>query len=229
MALELGIAPEKHRAAIALDLVADIRKRGWHLSTGFSGTQMLLPALSEAGYHDVACRLLLNRDYPSWGYTIKKGATTIWELWNSDTEGPSMNSRNHFAFGSVGEWLFRYLAGIDLAPNSTGYKHVLIHPHPSRPAGELRWVKAAYDSIQGRIASEWKVEPSAFTLSVEIPANTKATVVIPADTVAKVTESGNPLRQAAVVTKVRTAKGNVICEIGAGRYDFRSESRLFKV
>jgi alpha-L-rhamnosidase len=233
MALRLGIVPEKNRAAVAKDLVADIKKRKWHLSTGFSGTQMLLPALSDAGYNDVAIRLLLNRDYPSWGYMIAKGATTIWELWNSDTEGPSMNSRNHFAFGAVGEWLFRYLAGIDLGSyernrvDDAGYKRILIHPriptrstlHASR-SNELNWVKASYESIHGRIGSEWKIEKNTLELKVEIPANTRATVVIPAASAKQITESGQPLAKAKGISRVRKTKDGVVCEVGAGSYEF---------
>ncbi len=220
LALELGVVPPNARATVVRDLVDDIERRGWHLSTGFVGTRWLLPALSDNGYDDVAQRLLLNRDYPSWGYMIEKGATTIWERWNSDTMGPEMNSRNHFAFGSVGEWLFRYLAGIDTAPDGAGYRHIVIYPRPGQPGSELNYAKATYESINGPIVSEWRVTPGSFELNVQIPANTWATVYIPAASVTRVTESGRPLREAPGVSRVRTSKGRVVCEVGAGAYAF---------
>ncbi len=220
LALGLGIVPKEARASVIQDLVDDIRRRDWHLSTGFVGTKWLLPVLSDYGYDDVAQRLLLNRDYPSWGYMIAKGATTIWELWDSDKKGPEMNSRNHFAFGSVGEWLFRYLAGIETAPDGAGYRHVIIHPHPGQPESELNHVKASYDSVYGRIVSEWKVEPQRFELHVQIPANTHATVYLPAASARQVTEGGRPLKEAQGIIRVRKAGGHIICEVGAGTYTF---------
>lgn len=220
LVLGMGVVPARARASVARDLVADIERRGWHLSTGFVGTKWLLPALSDNGYDEVAQRLLLNRDYPSWGYMIEKGATTIWERWNSDTMGPEMNSRNHFAFGSVGEWLFRYLAGIDIAPNGAGYRKIVIYPRPGKPEGELNYVKAIYESIHGPIVSEWRITPERFELNVQIPANTQATVYIPAVSAARVMESGKPLRQAEGVSYVKTVRGRVVCEVGAGTYAF---------
>src|SRR5207248_11361488 len=112
---------------IADVLVKDIEKRNMHLSTGFVGTCYLMRALSMAARDDVAYQLLLNDTFPSWGYTISKGATTIWERWNGDTGDPGMNSYNHYSFGAVGEWLYRYMAGIDSAPGAA-YKHIVIHP-----------------------------------------------------------------------------------------------------
>jgi len=220
LALAFGVVPEGARRSVADDLVRNIESRGGHLSTGFSGTQWLLPALCDSGHADVAHRLLLNRDFPSWGYMIGKGATTIWELWNSDTEGPSMNSRNHFAYGSVGEWLFRYLGGIDTAEDGPGYQHVVVRPFPGCADGELSRVTAVYDSVRGRIISAWRVLPSALELCLDVPANCRATVHIPADSVGSVTEMGRPLAEAEGVSGVRTEGGRVVCEVGAGSYSF---------
>jgi alpha-L-rhamnosidase len=220
LALAFGVVPESARKSVAENLVRNIESRGGHLSTGFGGTQWLLPALCETGHADLARRLLLNRDFPSWGYMIGKGATAVWELWNSDTEGPGMNSRNHFAYGSVGEWLFRYLAGIDTAEDGPGYGHIVVRPFPGCPEGELNQVTATYESIRGRIISAWRVLPSALEICLDVPANCRATVHIPADSAGVVTEMGRPLAQAHGVSKVRVEAGRVVCEVGAGSYSF---------
>jgi alpha-L-rhamnosidase len=124
---------------------------------------------------DVAYRLLRQDTYPSWGYAIKKGATTMWERWDGITEkGEIRGSLNHYAFGAVGEWLYETIGGI--APAAPGYKEILIRP---RPGGGLTWAKAELDSVYGKIASEWKIENEKFHLKVRIPVNTTATVVLP--------------------------------------------------
>ena len=124
----------------------------------------------------MAWRLLLNEDYPSWLYPVRHGATTIWERWNGWTEedgffNPQMNSFNHYSLGSVGEWLYRCVAGIELDPQVNGFKRFLIRPYPG---GGLKYAQAAYQSIHGTIESRWQRQGDAFTLSVTIPANTRA-------------------------------------------------------
>jgi alpha-L-rhamnosidase len=177
LALHIGLVPDALRKAAVDHLVADIEKRDWHLSTGFLGTPHLMFALSENDRSDVAYRLLLNDTYPSWGYTIRKGATTIWERWNGDTGDPAMNSYNHYAFGSVVEWLYRVMAGIDTDPSAPGFEKIVIHPQPDARIGHAR---AEYDSVRGKIVSEWSLAANgAFSLTVTIPANTTATVVLP--------------------------------------------------
>nr|MDQ3604118.1 family 78 glycoside hydrolase catalytic domain [Actinomycetota bacterium] len=130
LALHMELLPEDLRSAAAEHLVRSIEREDWHLSTGFAGVGYLCPVLTEAGYADVAYRLLENETYPSWGYTVKNGATTIWERWDGWTEengfqSPNMNSFNHYSLGSVGEWLYRYVAGIDQDPGGTGYERIL--------------------------------------------------------------------------------------------------------
>ena len=124
LALHMDLLPEELRSAAAEHLVRTIEREDWHLTTGFAGVGYLCPVLTEAGYTDVAYRLLENETYPSWGYTVKNGATTIWERWDGWTEengfqSPNMNSFNHYSLGSVGEWLYRYVAGIDLGEPAT--------------------------------------------------------------------------------------------------------------
>ena len=131
--------------------------------------------LTEAGYADVAYRLLLNETFPSWGYSIRHGATTIWERWDGWTEEhgfqtPMMNSFNHYSLGSVAQWLYEYVAGI--RPAKPGYEHVLIAPEP----GPLEWARATYRSVRGPITSAWRQDGDVFRLDVEIPANVTATV-----------------------------------------------------
>ncbi|MBW3621795.1 MAG: family 78 glycoside hydrolase catalytic domain [Armatimonadetes bacterium] len=220
MALYMDLLPAEVRPLAAKHLVADIEKRGYHLSTGFIGTEYLLPALSDTGHTDVAYRLLNQRTYPSWGYMIDKGATTIWERWNGDTGDPSMNSFNHFAFGSVGEWMYGYLAGIDVDPNRPGYKHVMLRP---RPGGGLTHAEAVYESAYGPIASVWKREGNGTSYTFTVPANTTATVILPTSGQARITESGKPVAQAAGVKLVREEPGASVFTLGAGTYRSRTE------
>ena len=192
----------------------------WHLSTGFVGVGCLCPVLTEAGYADVAYRLLENETYPSWGYTIKNGATTIWERWDGWTEengfqSPNMNSFNHYSLGSVGEWLYRYVGGIDA--ETPGFGRILIHP---RPGGSLTHARAEYDSVRGEIVSAWSIEDDQFNLGVTIPPNTKATVHMPVEGGAGISESGKPVEQAEGVKILRLEEGEVVLAVGSGHYEF---------
>jgi alpha-L-rhamnosidase len=224
LALAMDLIPSKLRSNSAGHLMENIRKKDWHLSTGFVGAGYLNPVLTQMGYSDVAYRLLLNETFPSWGYSIKQGATTIWERWDGWTEekgfqNPGMNSFNHYAFGSVGEWLFRFVAGIDLDPDVAGYKHIRIRP---LPGGDLEFVQAELNSIHGRIRSEWKIREGKITLNITIPANTTATVFVPAEDVSQVMESGKPAAGAEGVKFVRMEKGSAVFEIDSGNYSFRN-------
>lgn len=176
LALHIGLVPDALRKAAVDHLVADIQSRDWHLSTGFLGTPHLMFALSENGRTEVAYRLLLNDTYPSWGYTIRKGATTIWERWNGDTGDPSMNSYNHYAFGAVVEWLYREMAGIDTDPSAPGFAKIVIHPHPDPRVGHVR---VEYDSVRGKIVSAWTYGDGALTYNVTVPPNTTASLMLP--------------------------------------------------
>jgi alpha-L-rhamnosidase len=178
LALHMDLVPDELRERVAERLVADIERNDWHLTTGFIGVGLLCPVLTEAGYADVAYRLLLNETFPSWGYSIRHGATTIWERWDGWTEDdgfqtPMMNSFNHYSLGSVAQWLYEYVAGI--RPAEPGYEHVLIAPTP----GPLEWARATYRSVRGPITSAWRQSGEQFRLDVELPANVTATVVLP--------------------------------------------------
>jgi len=219
LALHFGLVTGNLAERAMQHLVADIEKRGGHLSTGFLGTAYLMPALTENGRHDVACRLLRNKTYPSWGYMIEKGATTIWERWNGDTGDPGMNSFNHFAFGAVGEWLYRHLAGIDTDPNAPGYRRIILRPHPGPGLTDAR---AEYDSVYGRIVSAWSQKPDGtFTLNATIPANTTAAVYLPTTDANRVTESDKPITSGSGIRLLRMQDGHAIYEVAAGRYQLK--------
>jgi alpha-L-rhamnosidase len=169
-----GIVQESLRANIVDRLVQNIADHGNHLTTGFLGTPFLLSVLDENGHSDLAFKLLLSDTYPSWGYMVKMGATTWWERWNGDTGDPSMNSYNHYAFGSVMAWVYRRAAGIDTDATGPGYHHLTIHPHFDPALPQLH---TEYDSTYGTIISDWTQSAHRFTIT--IPANTTATVTLP--------------------------------------------------
>jgi len=210
VALYTKMAPEPLEPTLVQNLVKDIESRSWHLSTGFLGTPFLLATLAEHGRTDVAYRLLLNDTYPSWGYMLSKGATTWWERWNGDTGDPGMNSYNHYAFGSVIAWVYRYVAGIDTAQDGPGFQHIIIHPHPD---ASMTHASGQYESAYGDITTDWTGGKSSFSLKVTIPPNTSADVYLPNIPAARVTESGN-----ATASQVQGAAQLV--HIGSGTYEF---------
>ncbi|MFE9249999.1 alpha-L-rhamnosidase [Streptomyces sp. NPDC007088] len=180
LALSMDLLAEADRAPAADRLVALIKARDWHLSTGFLGTPRLLPVLTATGHTDVAYRLLVRRTFPSWGYQIDRGATTMWERWDSVTpdggfQDAGMNSFNHYAYGSVGEWMYANIAGI--APAAPGFREILVRP---RPGGGVTEAQGRYDSVHGPIATRWSLSGGTFRLTVTVPANTTAEVWIPA-------------------------------------------------
>lgn len=227
LALAVDLLPAAARRRAAAHLVADIRRLGGHLSTGFIGIRHLNPELTLAGRADVAYRLLVQRDYPSWLYPVRHGATTIWERWNGWTEedgffDPTMNSFNHYSLGSVGEWLFRHVAGIELDPRVPGFQRFVLQPYPG---AELSFARAEYETMHGRIASEWRRRGRTLRWTIRIPANTSATVFIPSERGTAVAESGRPLARAAGL-RIRGREGRrLVCEAAAGTYVFTSAWR----
>jgi alpha-L-rhamnosidase len=229
--LAFGVVPDARREAVAASVARDIEARDTHLSTGFLGTAYLLPALTATGHHELAYRLASQRTYPSWGYMVEKDATTIWELWNSDTAGPGMNSRNHFALGAVGQWFYEALAGIVPDPRHPGFRRFTLRP---RPAGDLAWVKASYRSPYGTIRSEWRRTGAELAFHAVIPANTSAEVWVPTlgKSAPSVTEGGRPVLHNGAAAEsspglrfVRLEAGFVVFEAAAGEYDFTVAGR----
>jgi alpha-L-rhamnosidase len=226
LALAFDLLPEDMRDKAAEHLVEAIEDRKGHLSTGFLGVRDLLPTLADNGYLAEAYRLLMNETFPSWGYEIANGATTIWERWDGWTrekgfQDPEMNSFNHYSFGSVGEWLYATVAGIDLDRERPGYKGIVIRP---RPGGGLRFAKGVYHSIHGTIASRWERDENRFELEVEIPVNTDAVIHLPAAPHGTVEESGVSAAEADGVRFLRREIGREVYAVGSGKYVFRSTS-----
>jgi alpha-L-rhamnosidase len=196
MALAIGLLDEHPQQRAADYLVADIENRGWHLSTGFIGTKDLLPVLTKIGRTDVAYHLLHNETFPSWGFSIRHGATSIWERWDGWTpekgfQDPAMNSFAHYSFGAVYTWMVANIGGI--ASDAPGWKQITIAP---KLDPRLDHAKVEYDSIRGRIATELKKDGPRLRLMVTIPANVTATVQLPTDDLESVTESGKALSPA---------------------------------
>lgn len=180
LAIAFDLLPEKLIPAAAKYLADDVNKMG-HLTTGFVGTPLLCKTLSAQGYDELAFMLLNRKEYPSWLYPVTQGATTIWERWDGQKpdgtfQSVGMNSFNHYAYGAIGEWLYTYVAGIEIDELHPGYKHIILAPHPG---GGLTNVNAEFNSIHGKIQSSWKIEGGNFVYDVEIPANTTATVILP--------------------------------------------------
>lgn len=212
LALSMDLVPEALRGAAADRLVALIEARDWHLSTGFLGTPRLLPVLTDAGRTDVAWRLLTRRTFPSWGYQIDRGATTMWERWDSQRpdgtfQDASMNSFNHYAYGSVGEWMYANVAGI--AAGSPGYREVIVRP---RPGGGVGSAQARFTSVRGPISTRWRLRNGRFDLTCSIPPNTTAEVWIPAAAAARVTHTP--------ATPLRREDGCQVFRVGSGTHRF---------
>jgi alpha-L-rhamnosidase len=221
LALQFDLLPEDVRPLAAKRLAEEIRERK-HLTTGFLGTPYLCHVLGRYGYLDEAY-LLLNRDeYPSWLYPVKQGATTIWERWDSlkpdgSFQDVSMNSFNHYAYGAIGEWMYRVMAGIEIDEAAPGYKHVLVQP---RPGGGFTRVEASHDTMYGKVSSAWTLEDGRFALAVDVPPNTRATIRLPGARLAAVTEGGRPLAGADGAKGQRQDGDAVVVEVGSGRYAF---------
>ena len=222
LALHMNLLPEGLRPVVAQKLVDDIKANNGHLTTGFLGTPYLMLVLSNNGHSDVAYELLLNKTYPSWGYMIEHGATTMWERWNGDQMmgDPSMNSFNHYAYGAVAEWLYRYAAGIDEDRAEPGFHRIVLHPQFSTALGS---VKATYDSPYGPITSGWKVDGNTTSWNVVVPANTQALLYFPGDATTRVLEDGKDISQSGGASFVLRDAAKTVYQAGAGTYSFTIE------
>jgi len=180
--LAFGLVPEDRVKAVAERVAEDVKQRGFHLSTGFLGTAYLLPVLSDYGFEDVAYRLAVQTTYPSWGYMVEHGATTIWELWDSDVKGPGMNSRNHYALGAVDRWFFEYVGGIRAVDAKAGFKRSVIWPQMTP---FLDWARVKHTTEYGELACAWRREGDQLSLAVTVPPNTTAEVHVPVANIEK--------------------------------------------
>lgn len=193
-----------------------------YLTTGFLGVKALLPALSMTGHTQTAYRLLLNKGYPSWGYEVENGATTVWERWNSYTKGKGfvagMNSFDHYAFGSVCEWMFKYMAGI--RAQGPAYKHIVIKPCIS--FGKITYARATLKTMNGRIVSYWRMSNHSLTMGVDVPVNTEAEIYIPADNKSSVTVGGKKIAEVKGIEVEGFRNGYLLIKAGSGKYSFDS-------
>jgi len=224
LALSFNLLPEALRPQAAQHLVGNIRRYQNHLSTGIQTTHRAMLELAREHYPDVAWQLLTNRTFPSWLYMADNGATTIWERWDGYVKGrgfqdAGMNSFNHWAFGAVGEWMWRYIAGLNPDERQPGWKHFTVAPYPG---GGVTRAKGEYQSVRGRIACDWEIAGPRLILHVVVPPNTTATVRIPTSLPAAVTESGRPARDAQGVRSLLAEDGAAVCEVGSGSYLFEA-------
>ena len=221
LSLQFDLLPEELRAAAARKLAEDVRSRK-HLTTGFLGTPPLCHVLSRFGYLDEAYLLLNREEYPSWLYPVKQGATTIWERWDGQKPDGSfqtveMNSFNHYAYGAIGDWMYRVMAGINPDEAAPGYKHILIQP---QPGGGFTSVKASHETPYGTIESAWTLKDGRFELAVTVPPNATATVRLPKANLGSVTEGGGPLSAGGGIAGSKQDEKDVVVEVGSGRYRF---------
>ena len=222
LALAFDLVDGERAKLAAQHLVDNIAKRDWHLSTGFIGTKDLMLVLAKIGRNDVAYRLIYNDTFPSWGFSIEHGATSIWERWDGWTpergfQDPGMNSFAHYSFGAVYQWMVENIGGI--RSDGPAYQHIIIAPQLD---GKLTAATTSYDSIRGRIETGWKRDGGNFSLNVIIPPNTAATVYLPLNPAAanRISESGRPLESVKGVKLLRTENDRAVLEVESGSYHF---------
>ncbi|MEO3406693.1 family 78 glycoside hydrolase catalytic domain [Mucilaginibacter sp. CAU 1740] len=223
LALNFDLLPENLRASAAKRLVDNIEDYDEHITTGFLGTPYICHVLSRFGHTDVAYDLLMKESYPSWLYPVKNGATTIWERWdgikpNGTFEDPEMNSFNHYAYGAIGDWMYRVVAGISTDEGDPGFHKINIFPHPG---GKLTNAHAELETLYGKVKSAWSIDNGIFTLDVIVPPNTSAVVTLPAVD-GPVTEGNADITTSKDITNIKPATGSDLqMDIGSGTYQFK--------
>ncbi len=223
LALNFDMLPDSLRTQAAKRLVDNIEDYDNHLTTGFLGTPYLCDVLTRFGYDSVAYKLLLQTTYPSWLYPVKMGATTIWERWDGEKpdstfETPGMNSFNHYAYGAIGDWMYRKMVGIDTYEDGVGYKHIKIQPHIG---GSFTNASASLKTYYGTVSSSWKIDNNTTFMDVEIPANTTATVFIPAKNASQITEGNKALSSIKEIKFSGMENDYIKLELGSGIYHFK--------
>jgi alpha-L-rhamnosidase len=222
MALKFDLLPENLRANAARYLVEDIADKNQHLSTGFVGVSYLLPMLSQEGYPNTAYQLLMQDTFPSWLFSVKHGATTIWERWDGWTpdkgfQDAGMNSFNHYSLGSCGEWLYDTVAGIGWDADQPGYKHIILKP---TPGGGLTSAAGSIGTPCGKVYCAWTLSPHELVLNATVPPNTTATLFLPTYVGQTITESGSEVESATGVKYLRDEDRRRVYELESGSYSF---------
>lgn len=225
LALYFDLYPEDLAQKGAARLADKIEENGYKFATGFLGTKHVMLALSKYGFHDVSYKLFQQKEYPSWGYSVENGSTSIWERWDSFTKDDSknanlnaaMNSFSHYAFGSVAEWMFQYAAGIDASSN--GYKNIIIKPAISK---EMQFINGSTQTVNGTVTSNWEIKTKQLFMTVEIPTNTTAQIYIPYNQGNKIKVNGSKLHKVNEIQSIKTDDQFTIIEVGSGRYEIQA-------
>jgi alpha-L-rhamnosidase len=225
MALHYDIFPAEMEEIFEKRMIDKFIPYAGRMNTGFHSTLCLMKELVKRGYSDKAFQLLETKEFPSWGYSIDQGATSIWERWDGYVkgrgfQGAGMNSFNHYAFGAIGEWIYENILGINPDYDSPGYRHFILKP---LPGGTLTWAKGSFNSISGKIEASWKKEAGKFEYSFTVPPNTTATVYIPAKSAENIEFIENENQKNIEFNHVDFKNGYVIYEVKAGNYTSISE------
>lgn len=231
LALRYGLLHDDEAVENTIEKLRDkIEGNNYTLSTGFLGTAVLNQTLSQFGMDDLAYAILLQHNCPSWLYSVDQGATTIWERWNSYTlEGGisksiEMNSFNHYAYGAVAEWMYRYMAGIAPDYDNPGFSHILLTPSFD-PKNRINNVESTFGSNYGDIKVDWHTnDDGTFTYNVNVPANTDATLVLPVADSEGLKENGKPVEQAEGISMIRDIDGKIAMTLGSGAYSFNGNT-----
>ncbi len=226
--LFLDLVPEKQRGQVLGHLTNDIvYTHNTHVTTGFIGVKYLLPVLTKFGRSDLAYELATQTTYPSWGYMVSRGATTLWELWQEKI-GPAMNSHNHAMFGSLGAWFYQALSGINLGPDGAGYRHIRFQPQIVR---DLDWASGSVETVRGTVSCSWSRTPGSVTVEATVPVNSDAKVILPkSEELSEITvqegdrviwEKGHAVPGAPGVAAVSEGRREITVDIGSGHYLFK--------
>jgi alpha-L-rhamnosidase len=221
LALQFDLLPDNLRKQAADRLVENIKEYKYHLTTGFVGTPYLCHVLTRFGYNDIAYRLLMQETYPSWLFQVKKGATTIWERWDGikadgTFQNVTMNSFNHYAYGAIGEWMYKNITGIKADESAPGYQHFFITP---TPGGKLTKAAATFESPYGKIESKWQIEGGNIQINITIPANSLATITLPESADKRILLDSKPLKEHLVGKSTKNGNATLM-QLGSGTYAF---------
>jgi alpha-L-rhamnosidase len=211
----MNIVEPENRIRVLAALVKDVEEHDYAVTAGDIGFRYLLQALAQGGRSDVIYRMINQEDKPGYGYQLKHGATSLTEAWDARRSA----SQDHFMLGQITEWFYKDLAGIDIDPTGTGFKKIILRPNP---VGDLSWVEATYDALPGKISVRWSRKDEDFQLKATVPANTTATIFVPAREGTAVSEGGGPAEKQSGVTFLRRDGDREIYGLEAGSYVFES-------
>jgi len=217
-ALYMGLVDEENKPSVIKNLVEDVKKHDYHLTTGNLCTKYLMEVLTEYGYPEVAYKIITQTTYPSWGYMLANGATTLWERWEYATGG-EMNSHNHPMMGSVDCWFYKYVVGIRPDVGYPGFQKFIIKPHILRG---LDFAKGELNTVKGLIKTAWRKEGNLLTLDITIPPNTLAKVYVPTKNIKGITENGEKIEKIKSIVFLYEEDGFAVLEVGSGDYRFKS-------